>query len=57
MENPYIQKMSTHGFPQEVNDALGQIDNIVQIEQYMDFLRNRRFRKKSTLPCRKDTDT
>jgi methyltransferase-like protein len=43
-------EMSTHGFPQEVNDALGQIDNIVQIEQYMDFLRNRRFRK--SLLCR-----
>ncbi len=43
--------MLTTNFPQEVKDTLNQLNrNIIGIEQYMDFLRNRRFRQ--TLLCR-----
>jgi SAM-dependent methyltransferase len=38
--------MGFHGYPDEVAEVLGGLgDDRVQIEQYMDFLRNRRFRR------------
>jgi methyltransferase-like protein/protein-L-isoaspartate O-methyltransferase len=45
--------MMTAGFSPDVADTLNRItSNITQIEQYMDFLRNRQFRQ--TLLCRQD---
>lgn len=44
--------MLTIGFPKEVAETLGRISqNIIHIEQYMDFIRNRFFRQ--TLLCHK----
>lgn len=43
--------MLTHGFPPQVADTLAALgDDILLLEQYMDFLRNRRFR--NSLLCR-----
>ena len=45
--------MLTHGFPPEAAQILSGVGHdIVQLEQYMDFLRHRRFR--NTLLCRKE---
>ena len=45
--------MLTSGFSKEVSDTLKRISkNIVQTEQYMDFVRNRMFRQ--TVLCKKD---
>jgi methyltransferase-like protein len=45
--------MMTSGFPQEVSDTLNRISrDIIRVEQYMDFLRYRYFRR--TLLCHKE---
>ncbi len=45
--------MLTSGFSQEVHETLNKISHsIINVEQYMDFLRNRQFRQ--TLLCHKD---
>jgi methyltransferase-like protein/SAM-dependent methyltransferase len=48
-----IGTMFIGNFPKETSDILMQVNNdIVRVEQYMDFVTNRRFR--STLLCHKD---
>lgn len=44
--------MYPHNFDQKVVEALSQINNLIQAEQYMDFFRGRRFRQ--SLLCHKD---
>ena len=47
--------MMTHGFPKEAEEILSGVGHdIVLLEQYMDFLRNRRFR--NSLLCRRERD-
>ena len=47
-----FSNMLTSGFPKEVSETLARISqNIIQTEQYMDFVRNRFFRQ--TLLCHK----
>lgn len=48
-----FSRMMTSGFPQEVSETLNRISrDIIRIEQYMDFIRNRLFRQ--TLLCHKE---
>ena len=47
-----ITAMSMHAFPQEVQEKISSLSDIVEREQYMDFLRGRFFRQ--TLVCRKE---
>lgn len=50
---PDLSSMLAANFPQQVQETLGKVGrNIIQMEQYMDFLRNRMFRM--TLLVRKD---
>jgi methyltransferase-like protein/2-polyprenyl-3-methyl-5-hydroxy-6-metoxy-1,4-benzoquinol methylase len=46
-----LASMYLGNMPDEVSRQLGQIKDIVRVEQYMDFINNRRFR--SSLLCRK----
>jgi methyltransferase-like protein/SAM-dependent methyltransferase len=48
-----FRKMFSSNFPREVSEALGKMSNsLVDLEQYMDFLRNRTFRQ--TLLCHQE---
>lgn len=50
---PDLSSMLASNFPQQVQETLGKVGrNIIQMEQYMDFLRNRMFRM--TLLVKKD---
>jgi methyltransferase-like protein len=49
-----FHSMMSTNYPEDIRDTLDRIShNILELEQYMDFLRNRRFR--CTLLCRKET--
>ncbi len=50
-----VKNMMPRGFPKEtVQTLLAMSGNVVQFEQYLDFLRNRRFRQ--TLLCHEDAE-
>jgi|AGTN01.1.fsa_nt_gi Predicted regulatory domain of a methyltransferase len=52
-ESEYSTTRTTN-FAKEVQDELNKYSDILQVEQYMDFLRNRTFRQ--TLLCRKEVN-
>ena len=47
-----VSSMFTGNLPKETADKLQGLSSLINIEQYMDFIRNRRFRR--TLLCRKE---